>query len=166
VCVCMYIYIYIVKNRSRLTNLLIFLEEVTNYVDSGYLVDIMYLDFQKAFDKVLHKRLLHKLAAHGIRSELLLWIENWLSGRKQRVTLNGQSSSWKDVLSGVPQGLVLGPILFLIYINDVDESVACKVLKFADNTKICSVVNSQEDIESLHNDLKNLVKWSVDAIQR
>ena len=62
--------------------------------------------------------------------------------------------------------MVLGPILFLIYINDVDESVACKVLKFADNTKICSVVNSQEDIESLHNDLKNLVKWSVDAIQR
>ena len=139
---------------------------IRDSVDSGYPVDVIYLDFQKAFDKVPNKRLLHKLAAHGIGGELLLWIENWLSGQKQRVTLNGQCSSWKDVLSGVPQGLVLGPILFLIYINDVDESVACKVLKFADNTKICSVVNSQEDIESLHNDLKNLVKWSVDAIQR
>ena len=84
-----------VKNRSCLTNLLVFLEEVTNYVDSGYPVDIIYLDFLKAFDKVPHKRLLHKLAAHGIGGELLLWIENWLSGRKQRVrpTLNGQCSS-------------------------------------------------------------------------
>ena len=88
--------------------------------------------------------------------------ENWLSGRKQRVTLNGQCSSWKDVLSGVPQGSVLGPILFLIYINDVDESVACKVLKFANDTKIYRVVNTQEAIESLRSDLKNLVKWSVD----
>jgi len=88
-----------------------------------------FLDFQKAFDKVPHKRLLHKVAAHGIRGELLLWIENWLSGRKQRVTLNGQCSSWKDVLSGVLQGSVLVPILFLIYINDIGVSVACKVLK-------------------------------------
>jgi len=66
------------------------------------------------------------------------------------------------VLSGVPQGSVLGPILFLIYINEIDVTVACKVLKFADDTKIYRVVNSQEDIESLRNDLKNLVKWSVD----
>jgi len=74
-----------VKNRSCLTNLLVFLEEVTNYVDSGCPVDVIYLDFQKAFDKVPHKRLLHKLAAHDIGGELLLWIENWLSGRKQPV---------------------------------------------------------------------------------
>jgi len=83
-----------VKNRSCLTNLLVFLEEVTNYVGFGYPVDIIYLDFQKAFDKVPHKRLVHKLAAHGIRGQLLLWIENWLCGWKQRVTLNDQCSSW------------------------------------------------------------------------
>jgi len=125
-------------------------------------MDVIYLDFQEAFDKVPHKQLLHKLAAHGIRGELLLWIANWLSGRKQRVTLNGQCSSWKDVLSGVLQGSVLGQILSVIYINDIDVSVACKVLKFVDDTKIYRVVNSQEDIDSLRNDLKNLVKWSVD----
>jgi len=100
------------------------LEEVTNYIDSGYPVDIIYLNSSKAFHKVPHERLLHKLAAHDIRGELLLWIENWLSGRKQRVTLNGQCSSWKDVSSGVPQNSVLRPILFLIYINDIDVSVA------------------------------------------
>jgi len=93
---------------------------------------------------------------------LLLWIENWLSGRKQKVILNGQCSSWIDVLSGVPQGLVLRPILFLIYINDIDVSVACKVFKFADDSKIYRVVNSQEDIESFRNNMKNLVKWLVD----
>ena len=102
---------------------------------------------------------------------LLLWIENWLSGRKQRVTLNGQCSSWKDVLSGVSQGSVglLGPILFWIYINNIDESVACKVLKFADDTKIYRVVNSQEDIESLRNDFEEfgkMVSRLADAIQR
>jgi len=76
-----------VKNRSCLTNLLFFLEEVTNYIDSGYPVDIIYLDFQKAFDKVPHKRLLHKLAAHGISGDLLLWIENWLLDPVQQAHL-------------------------------------------------------------------------------
>ena len=125
-----------VNNRSCLTNLLVLMEEVTNYIDSGYPVDIIYLDFQKAFDKVPHSRLLMKLAAHGINGNVLKWIEGWLCGRKQRVALNGQVSEWKDILSGVPQGSVLGPILFVIYINDIDECVNGRILKFADDTKI------------------------------
>jgi len=112
--------------------MLIFMEMVTNYLDSGYPVDVIYLDFQKAFDKVPHKRLLVKLQAHRIDGESLRWIKGWLSGRRQRVVINGQYSSWIDVLSGVPQGSVLGPLLFVIFINDIDELLGCNILKFAD----------------------------------
>jgi len=130
-----------VKNQSCLTNLLVFMEEITSYVDSGYPVDIIYLDFHKAFDKVPHCRLSMKLAAHGITGNVLNWIENWLTGRRQRVVFNGQLSGWKDILSGVPQGSVLGPILFVIYrpINNIDDSIN-RILKFADDTKIYQIV--------------------------
>ena len=104
------------KARSCLTNLLCFLEEITKWVDDGSPVDVVYLDFQKAFDKVPHQRLLLKLKAHGIGNDVINWIEKWLTHRRQRVIVDGEISNWKSVLSGVPQGSVLGPILFLIYI--------------------------------------------------
>ena len=90
------------------------MKEVTSYLDSGYPVDVIYLDFQKAFDKVSHHRLLMKLQAHGIGCNVLQLIGNWLSGRNQRVILGGQVSDWCNILSGVPQGSVLGPLLFVI----------------------------------------------------
>ena len=107
------------------------------YDDTGS-VDVIYLDFQKAFDKVPHNRLLSKVQDHGIRGNIHRWLRNWLSGRKQRVVINGSSSDWRDVISGVPQGSVLGPILFLIYVNDIDDGLNNKVSKFADDTKITS----------------------------
>jgi len=146
-----------VKRKSCLTNLLVFMEEVTNYIDSGYPVDVIYLDFQKAFDKVPHRRLITKIEAHGIGGEVLRWIQSWLQGRRQRVVLGKQMSDWQDVLSGVPQGSVLGPLMFILYINDIDESVNSKILKFADDTKIFHKVNLENNIDSLRKDLNNLV---------
>ena len=104
------------KARSCLTNLLCFFEEITKRVDDGSPVDVVYLDFQKAFDKVPHQRLFLKLKAHSIGNDVINWIEKWLTHRKQRVIIDGEISNWKSVLSGVQQGSVLGPILFLIYI--------------------------------------------------
>ena len=96
-------------------------------------MDVVYLYFQKAFDKVPHQRLLIKLKAYGIGESMITWIQAWLTDRRQRVIAEGEISNWKPVLSGVPQGSVLGPILFLIFINDLDDDLLRKLLKFAED---------------------------------
>ena len=121
---------------------------------------ISMLDFKKAFDKVPHQRLLLKLKAHGIGNSMINWIEKWLIDRRQRVVVDGEVSNWKSVLSGVPQGSVLGPILFLIYINDLDDDITSKVLKFADDTKVFRKIKSDADRQHLQDDLNKLIEWS------
>lgn len=148
------------KGRSCVTNLLEFLDKVTGYVDSGENVDVVFLDFAKAFDKVPHKRLILKLRNHGIQGVLLGWITEWLKGRKQKVGIRGVSSDWADVLSGVPQGSVLGPLLFLVYINDLDFGIDNWILKFADDSKIFSRITGKCDHKKLQDDLNKLATWS------
>jgi ribonuclease P/MRP protein subunit RPP40 len=148
--------------RSCLTNLLEFLDIVSDCVDEGVPVDAVYLDFQKAFDKVSHSKLLSKMARYGIDDGVVRWVRNWLSGRRQRVVIEGVASGWELVLSGVPQGSVLGPVLFIVFIDDIDEGIRSTVLKFADDTKLVARVGSEEDRERLRQDLIGLYKWSED----
>jgi len=148
--------------QSCSTNLLEFLEYITTQIDERNPIDVIYLDFQKAFDKVPHARLICNLKAHGISGKILTWIENWLLNRKQRVVVNGKLSWLIDVLSGVPQGSISGPLLFVIFINDLDEEVINKLLKFADDTNIVSKVGTAEDVKVLQDDLHKLFQWSKD----
>lgn len=148
------------RGRSCLTNLLEFFHSMFSLYDKSRAIDILYLDFKKAFDKVPHKRLMEKVRGYGIIDEVGDWIEDWLTGRKQRVVINGSSSSWKDVTSGVPQGSVLGPLLFIIYINDLDQGLMSMISKFADDTKIGINANDELAIEQLQGDLNKIGDWS------
>ena len=150
------------SKKSCLTNLLEFSQFVSDKIDDGKPVDVIYLDFQKAFDKVPHIRLINKLQALGIRGSVLNWIREWLKNRVQRVVINGEESDWIPVSSGVPQGSVLGPILFIIYINDIDENILSLILKFADDTKLVREVSTLEERNKLIEDLSNVFKWSED----
>lgn len=148
--------------KSCSTNLLEFLEVVTKTVDSGQPMDLVYLDFSKAFDKVPKERLLAKVRAHGISREVETWIRAWLTERKQRVMVNGVPSSWIEVLSGVPQGSVLGPLLFVIFINDLDkEAEGISIIrKFADDTKVGQVLDEPQAHTALQNCLDRLCVWT------
>ena len=111
--------------------MLCFFEEITKWIDEGSPVYTIYLDFQKAFDKMPHQRLLLQLKAHGSWDGIIDLKDQWLTDRRQRVVVDMEVSNWKSVLSGVPQGSVLGPLLFLIYINDLDDNITSNVLKTA-----------------------------------
>ena len=118
--------------------------------------------FRKPY-RVSHQRLLTKLKAHGINGNIYHWIKAWLKNRKQRVVLNGFQSNWSHVPSGVPQGSVLGPLLFLIFINDIDtavDAVHCVLIKFADDTEGLQKVDSPDDAHKIQNNLNKLFEWS------
>ena len=133
---------------------------MTEAARKGYPTDIIFTDFAKAFDKVPHRRLLHKLKSYGVSDNLYKWIESWLTDRQQRVTIGNNKSDWKTVSSGVPQGSVLGPLLFLIYINDLPEKMQHHFKMYADDCKIIGVIESNHDIIKLQTDIDEAVKWS------
>ena len=150
-----------VNGRSVQLQLLSLLNHWTDILDSGHTIDVIYLDFKKAFDSVLHIRLLSKLHSYGFRDPLLGWTKSSLIGRRQRVCVHDTVSSWHNITSGIPQGSVLGPVLFLLYINDLRDTVASNVYMFADNAKIYRLMTSHEDTTILQNDLDCLQSWSA-----
>ncbi len=124
-------------------------------------VKLVFCDISKAFDKVWHKGLLYKLNKAGIKGKLFRWFGSYLSERSQRVLMKGQHSSWGHIEAGVPQGSVLGPLLFLIYINDLTDIVNCNIKLFADDTTLYLVFDDDvEATQCMNNNLDNVKQWS------
>ena len=149
------------SRRSCETRLVQFVHDIISNLDGAMnrghkQTDLIIMDFAKAFDKVPHRRLLHKLDYYGIRGSTHKWISKWLSGQSQQVVLDGQASDPVPVLSGVPQGSVLGPILFLIFINDLPDNIKSSVRLFADDCVLYRNIHSLQDCLILQEDLDSL----------
>ena len=147
------------EKRSCETQLTMMVEELARSACAGKQTDLILLDFSKAFDKVSHSKLLWKLHQYGIRGNALNWIQAFLGNRSQSVVLEGEESDLVPVTSGVPQGSVLGPILFLIYINDLPDQIVSQVRLFADDTAVYLTMEGGDSHRVLQNDLDSLSVW-------
>ena len=149
-----------VPNKACITNLLETLDSVTDAINKGFSVDLVLLDFAKAFDKVSHEKLILKLEAYGVNEVLVKWVRGFLSNRKQRVVIGDNYSEWVEVTSSVPQGSVLGPLLFTIFINDLPENVKNRCKLYADDCKLIGIVKNEDDLEQVQIDINKLQQWA------
>ena len=143
-----------------INQLLSITHEICQSFDEGFDVRSVFLDISKAFDKVWHDGLIFKLKQNGISGSLLNLLSKFLRNRKQRVVLNGQTSFWADVNAGVPQDSILGPLLFLIYINDLADGLSSNAKLFTDDTSLFSVHNANTIANELNNDLDKISGWA------
>ena len=150
------------SKRSCLSQLLEHHLEILDMLERGENVDLVYLDFAKAFDKCDIDHLLHKLKSAGITGRLGRWIHSFLKGRKQHVVVNGTKSKETKVMSGVPQGTVLGPLLFLIYLSDIGDDIESHLKVYVDDTKAKKGIKMEEDVESLQDDLNKMYDWATE----
>ena len=151
------------SGRSCLSQLLEQYNLILNILDEDANADVVYLDFSKAFDKVDHAIVLQKIKRLGIDGKILKWLKSFLTERKQSVMVNGVKSEPQNVLSGVPQGSVLGPLIFLILIGDIDKDILNSFVKsFADDTRASKQVKTVEDVALLQLDLEKIYKWTDD----
>ena len=149
-----------ISGRSTVTQLLRYLDKCIDTIVNGGVVDTIYLDFQKAFDTIPHRRLMGKLQSYGVKGRILTWIKSFLTGRTQVVKINGSASESAPVLSVIPQGNVLGPLLFVIYINDLPEAINSDSFLFADDTKVFRGITSKTDAFALQSDIDSPQHWS------
>ena len=148
------------KQHSCETQLVNTVEDLARCLEERQQLDLLILDFSKAFDVVSHRLLLGKLDHYGIRDQTLGWVTNWLTDRTQRVVVDGECSDDAPVLSGVPQGTVLGPLMFILYINDISDGTNCSIRLFADDCLLYRVVDSTRDAAALQWDLNQLCRWA------
>ena len=136
--------------------------KICEAVDKGKEIRAVFCDISKAFDRVWHKGLLYKLRCIGCSNRVVKWFESYLSQRRQRVVINGQSSDWVHILAGVPQGSILGPLLFLIYINDMVKHIGCSIRLFADDTSLYIIVDCPlQSAQLLNTDLQTISDWAA-----
>ena len=147
------------RGLSCETQLLEFIDDISKNLDTGKQTDCLIMDFSKVFDKISHSLLTHKLDHYGIKGKTNRWIQNFLAERKQVVVVEGEKSDSINVESGVPQGSVLGPSLFLFYINDMPEGIRSRVRLFADDTIVYLTITSDTDADYLQEDLDKLAEW-------
>ena len=148
------------RNDSTVNQLMSVTHKIYKSIDEGTDVCCVFLDVSKAFDKVWHEGLFFKIQQLGIHGRLMDWLKNYLKDRHQRVVLNGKTSSAQRVTAGVPQGSILGPLLFLIFVNDINTNINCNISLFADDTSIYTNLENRHSITRINNDLETLNKWS------